>query len=67
MSEDAWMYVSSAVEQLISLINEASNEVGPEESSLALATKIFEKNMQNEQDTIRGALQFVKAEIRTLF
>lgn len=67
MSNDAWMYVSSAVEQLISLINESGNEMSPEATSLDLAKTVFEKNMRNEQDTIRGALSFIKGEIRELF
>lgn len=67
MSDDAWMYVSGAVEQLISLINESANEVGPDASGLDLAKKVLEKNIQNQQDTIRGALGFLKNEIRTMF
>ncbi|MEQ9307296.1 MAG: hypothetical protein RJQ14_25505 [Marinoscillum sp.] len=67
MSNDAWMYVSSAVEQLISLINESGNEMSPEATSLDLAKTVFEKNMRNDQDTIRGALSFIKGEIRELF
>lgn len=67
MSNDAWMYVSSAVEQLISMINESGNEMTAESSSLDLAKTVFEKNMRNDQDTIRGALSFIKGEIRELF
>ncbi|RED92639.1 DUF7935 family protein [Marinoscillum furvescens] len=67
MSNDAWMYVSGAVEQLISLINEAANELGNDATSLDLAKLVFEKNMKNEQDTLRGALTYVKNEIQTLF
>lgn len=67
MSHDAWIYVSGAVEQLISLINEAGNECAEDASSRDLAAKVFEKNMQNDQDTLRGALVFVKNEIKELF
>lgn len=67
MSNDAWMYVSGAVEQLISTINEAGNELDEQATSLVLAKKIFEKNMQNNQDTVRGALTYVKNEIKELF
>ncbi len=67
MSNDAWLYVASAVEQLISVINEAGNELEEKATSLDLARKIFDKSMQNEQDTIRGALRFVKNEIKELF
>lgn len=67
MSNDAWIYVSSAVEQLISMINETGNEVEGDSPSLELAKKVFEKIMQNEQDTVKGALTFVKNEIKELF
>lgn len=67
MSDDSWMYVSGAVENLISQVNEASNELSKEATSLDLAKLVFEKSMNNDQDTIRGALSFVKAEIRELF
>ncbi|MFT7195916.1 MAG: hypothetical protein ACI83W_000265 [Marinoscillum sp.] len=67
MSEDAWLYVNGAVEQLVSLINEAANELKPDATSLNLARTVFEKSMRNEQDTLRGALTFVKNEIKELF
>jgi len=67
MSDQAWMYVSGAVEQLISMINESANELGEKATSLDLAKMVFEKNMRNQEDTIRGALLFVKQEIRELF
>lgn len=67
MSEEAWIYVTGAVEQLISLINESANELGEEASGLDLAKMVFEKNMRNDQDTLRGALSFVKKEIKELF
>ncbi|WP_421872384.1 hypothetical protein [Marinoscillum sp.] len=67
MSDDAWIYVKSAVEQLISLINESANELGESATSLDLAKTVFQKNMANETDTISGALSFIKSEIRELF
>ncbi len=67
MSEDAWIYVTGAVEQLISMINESSNELKPEATSLDLARLVFEKSMKNEEDTIRGTLSFIKGEIKELF
>ncbi len=67
LSDDAWIYVKSAVEQLISLINESANQLGEGATSLDLAKTVFEKNMANETDTISGALGFIKNEIRELF
>jgi len=66
MSDEAWMYVSGSVESLVSLINEAGNELTKDSTSLDLARAIFEKNIKNE-DSVMNALKFVKAEIRQLF
>ncbi|MFY0601696.1 MAG: hypothetical protein JXR03_18630 [Cyclobacteriaceae bacterium] len=67
MSDDAWSFVSGAVEQLISMINEAGNEVAVDAPSVELARVIFEKSMKNDQDTIKGALRFLKEEIKDVF
>jgi|AntAceMinimDraft_6_1070360.scaffolds.fasta_scaffold00055_40 hypothetical protein len=67
LSNDAWAYVSGAVEQLISMINEAGNQLTEEASSLDLARLIFEKSMQQETDVIKNAIGAVKREIQQLF
>ncbi|MFT6866798.1 MAG: hypothetical protein ACJA08_001635 [Cyclobacteriaceae bacterium] len=67
MSDDAWSFVSGAVEQLISMINEAGNTVPGDAASIELARAIFEKSMKNDQDTIKGALRFLKSEISEVF
>ncbi|MFH6984801.1 hypothetical protein [Marinoscillum sp. 108] len=67
ISEEAWIYVTGAIEQLISLINESANELDDSATSLDLAKMVFEKNMRNQQDTLRGALSFIKNEIKELF
>lgn len=67
MSDDAWSFVSGAVEQLISMINEAGNQVPGDAPSIELARVIFEKSMKNDQDTIKGALRFLKGEISEIF
>jgi len=67
LSEDAWSYVSGAIEQLISMINEAGNQLNEEATSLDLARMIFEKSMQLESDTTKNALSAVKREIQQLF
>ncbi len=67
MSGDAWTYVSSAVEQLISMINEAGNEAGEQATGLDLAKAIFEKSLRQEGDTLRNALSYIKEEIREVF
>ncbi|MFT6855733.1 MAG: hypothetical protein ACJA0X_001708 [Cyclobacteriaceae bacterium] len=67
LSNDAWAYVSGAIEQLISMINEAGNQLTEEASSLDLARLIFEKSMQQETDVIKNAIGAVKREIQQLF
>lgn len=67
MSEEAWGYVSAAVENVLTLINEAAEGMDEKESSLALAKKIFEIHLGKEKDSLKEALVFVKAEIQTIF
>lgn len=67
LTEDAWAYVSGSIEQLISMINEAGNQLNAEATSLDLARLIFEKSMQQESDSIKNALSVVKREIQQLF
>ena len=67
MSGDAWTFVSSAVEQLISMINEAGNEVQENATGLDLAKLIFEKSLKQENDTLKGALTYIKEEIKEVF
>ncbi len=67
VSDDAWSYVSGAVEQLISLINESGNEMTAEATSIDLARAILEKSVGNEQDPIKSALKFVKHEVKEIF
>ena len=67
LSEDAWAYVSGAIEQLISMINESGNQLNEGATSLDLARLIFEKSMRQESDVIKNALSAVKKEIQQLF
>lgn len=67
MSDEAWTCVSSSVEGMVSLINEAGNGLPKGSTGLDLARKIFEKSIGNEQDSAGNALKFVKSEIRKLF
>lgn len=67
MSQDAWTYVQGAVEDIITMINEAGKGMTPENSSLDLAKQIFDYMMENEKDMVKNALVFVKEEVRLLF
>lgn len=67
ISEDAWSYVSGAVEQLVSTINGSGNEMNIDATSIDLARSILEKSVGSEQDPVKSALRFVKNEIKEIF
>jgi predicted AlkP superfamily phosphohydrolase/phosphomutase len=67
MSEDVWNLVKNAKEDLIIQINEASQAMSPEASSLDLAKKIFELAMDKKIDPMGHALSEVKKEIQQTF
>lgn len=67
MSSEAWSYVQSAVEDIISIINEAGSMSEKDDKSLALAKKIIDLSMARQADSVRQALDFIKREIQTIF
>lgn len=67
MSDQAWIMVKNAMQEVISVINEASREVDPEAKSLELSKRIFEKMLAKEADPVQEALTQVKDEIRRIF
>ncbi|MDO6438293.1 hypothetical protein Q4534_12785 [Cyclobacterium sp. 1_MG-2023] len=66
-TDDTWETLRSAVEQTISLINNAYQQVGGEERSIELSKKIFQLAMEVEQDSIGVALRKIKDEIRVYY
>lgn len=67
MSSDAWAYVTGAVEDTISLINECGNNLEPDAKGIELAHRIFERVSKKETDVIQNALLYIKNEIREVF
>ncbi len=65
LSEKAWAYVSGAIEDLITTINESAGTLEEDAVALDLAKEIFERNIQ--KNTIPNALTYVKNEIREEF
>lgn len=65
LSEEAWLYISTAVEDTITLINEIAMRQGDDGTSLDLAKGIFESGVTKE--TISHAISFIKKEVHTLF
>ncbi len=67
MSDEAWDVVKNAKEAVITVINQAGEELSEEAKGVALAKKVFEKMLEKEQDPIAHALVLVKNEIRQVF
>lgn len=69
MSQDAWDFIKSAVEENISMINQAFRELQEKEnpSSFELSRKLFELQAQKEFSQSEASLQFIKSEIQQLF
>jgi len=67
MSSEAWTYVTSSVEQVISEVNAASNVLKKDASSIDLAKMILENESQKEVHILTESLDFVKKEIQVLF
>ena len=67
MSDSAWTYVSTAVEQTISLINSSANGLGNEAKGIELARVVLENGAGEEMDTPKQAIKFIKEEIQSVF
>lgn len=67
MSDEAWDVVKNAKEAMITVINQAGEELSEDAKGVALAKKVFEKMLEKEQDPISHALIVVKNEIRQVF
>jgi hypothetical protein len=65
LSEEVWLYISTAIEDNITLINEVSMRLEEESSSLDLAKGILEAGANKE--TISHAISFIKKEVQQLF
>lgn len=67
IGEEVWELIKSAKEDLIVTINDSATEMGEGATSLDLAKKIFEKNMQKTVDPLAHALSELKREIQRVF
>ncbi|SDJ91078.1 hypothetical protein SAMN05421823_101398 [Catalinimonas alkaloidigena] len=67
MSDEAWLFVKNAMEEVIGLINTAASEIEKEAPAVELAKHIFEKIVSRQEDPTSRALHFVKDEIRQIF
>ena len=67
MSSEAWTYVTTSVEQVISEVNAATSGLTDQSSSIDLAKAILEHQSQKEVHILTESLDFVKKEIQVLF
>ncbi|MBC6411293.1 MAG: hypothetical protein GDA42_12735 [Ekhidna sp.] len=67
MSDSAWTYVTTAVEQTISLINSSANMLDKEARGVELARAILENGAGEEMDTPKQAIRYIKEEIQDVF
>lgn len=65
LSEQAWLYIRSAVEDSITLINEVAMHMDEQSTSLDLAKGILSSGVNKE--TISNAISYLKREVHTLF
>jgi hypothetical protein len=67
MSEEAWNFVKTAKEDLITTINTAADSLPEDASGMDLAKRLFQDMMDKPNDPINDALVFIKDEIRQVF
>lgn len=67
MSDSAWTYVTTAVEQTISIINSSTNALEKDAKGFDLARAIIENSAGEEMDTPKQAIKYIKEEIQDVF
>lgn len=67
MTEEAWLLVKNAKEEVIGLINAAAEKVDREAPSVELAKLIFETMLERNEDPTHRALRYIKDEVRQVF
>ncbi len=67
ISPQAWQVVRKAKEDVIRIINTSANELNGDSPAMDLTRKIFEKVMQEEDQPVNRALNYLKSDISQLF
>jgi hypothetical protein len=67
MSIDAWDQITNAMNEIVSVINQAAVEAEPDAPASDLAKKIFAQVIQQEVQPPSHALKFIKKELQALF
>jgi len=67
ISEELWGLIKNAIEDIISIINQASAELDPSAKSVDLTKMIFEKKLGMKTDAITNALSQLKKEVSLFY
>lgn len=67
MSNDAWEQVNNAMNEIVSIVNQASASVTPEAPASDLAKKVLAQIIDREVQPSAYALKFLKSEVQTIF
>lgn len=67
MSDEAWLQVRKAMEDIVGIINSSSELVQSDSRGIELAKKIFENLLSRPQDPVLQSLTFIKNELRIVF
>ncbi|GAB3561209.1 hypothetical protein GCM10027578_01440 [Spirosoma luteolum] len=67
MSQDAWDQIQQAMNDVTTLINQASGDTRPDAPALELSKRIFERIIQKDTQPTAAALKAVKTEIQAMF
>ncbi|MEQ9468461.1 MAG: hypothetical protein RLN88_13695 [Ekhidna sp.] len=67
MSDSAWTYVTTAVEQTISVINSSAHGLDDKAKGFDLARAIINNSAGEEMDTPKQAIKYIKEEIQDVF
>ncbi len=67
MSNDAWEQVSNAMNEIVSIVNQAAGIVSPEAPATDLAKKILSQVIEKDVQPSTHALKFLKSEVQTIF
>lgn len=66
-SDETWESVKNAIEQVITMINRASQDLNEEARGIDLNKRIFQLFLERKNDSISQAIKNVKSEIRVHF
>lgn len=67
MTQAVWDQIQTAMNEVMTLINQASGDTRPDEPALELSKRIFERIIQRDTQPTASALKAVKEEIQTMF